>query len=48
MQNEALSAARFDLEQSSALFLDLFERAPFAYLVTTKEAHITFANGWRV
>jgi len=44
VQNEALAAARFDLEESSAIFRDLFERAPFAYLVTTTTAHITFAN----
>jgi len=44
VQNEALTAARFDLEKSSAIFLALFERAPFAYLVTTTAAQITFAN----
>jgi len=44
VQNEALFAARVGLEESSAVFRDLFERAPFAYLVTTTEAHITFAN----
>ena len=44
VQNEALASARFDLEESSAIFRDLFERAPFAYVVTTTTAHITFAN----
>src|SRR5687768_7620314 len=34
-QNEALFAARIDLEASSAQFRDLFELAPSAYFVTT-------------
>ena len=44
VQNEALVAARFELEESSAVFRDLFERAPFANLVTTTAGHIAFAN----
>src|SRR5215207_7283872 len=34
VQNEALFTARLELEGSSALFRDLFEFAPCAYVVT--------------
>ena len=44
VQNEALFAARIELEDSSALFRDLFELAPTAYLVTTSDTRIIYAN----
>ena len=44
VQNEALFAARYDLEGTSSLFRELFELAPTAYLVTNADAHITYAN----
>ena len=44
VQNEALFAARIELEDASALFRDLFELAPTAYLVTTNETRIVYAN----
>jgi len=44
VQNEALFAARYDLEGTSALFRELFELAPTAYLVTNAEARIAYAN----
>lgn len=44
VQNEALLAARVDLEGTSLLFRDLFELAPSAYLVTTPDTRILYAN----
>ena len=44
VQNEALFAARIELESTSAFFLDLFERAPSAYLVTSPDTRIRYAN----
>jgi PAS domain-containing protein len=44
IQNEALFSARAELEESSALFRDLFELAPSAYLVTTIDTCIAYAN----
>jgi len=44
VQNEALFAARTELEGSSALFHHLFELAPTAYLVTTDDTRIIYAN----
>ena len=43
-QNEALFAARVELEGASALFRDLFELAPTPYVVTTTETGIVYAN----
>jgi len=43
-QNEALFAARIELESTSALFRDLFEQAPVAYVVTTPDTRIIYAN----
>ena len=45
VQNEALFAARTELEGTSAVFRDLFEFAPVAYLVTDFDARILYANG---
>jgi PAS domain-containing protein len=44
VQNEALFAARIELESVSAFFLDLFERAPSAYVVTSPDTRIRYAN----
>ena len=44
VQNEALFAARTELEDASALFRDLFELAPTPYVVTTTETRIIYAN----
>ena len=44
VQNEALFAARFELEGKSALFHDLFELAPTAYIVTDATTRILYAN----
>jgi PAS domain-containing protein len=44
VQNEALFAARTELEGTSAVFRDLFEFAPVAYLVTNFDARIMYAN----
>ena len=44
VQNEALFAARYDLEGTSSLFRDLFELAPTAYVVTNGDGHIEYAN----
>jgi PAS domain-containing protein len=44
LQTEALFAARVDLDDTSAFYHALFEFAPCAYLVTTREASITYAN----
>jgi PAS domain-containing protein len=44
VQNEALLAARVDLEGTSLLFHDLFELAPSAYVVTTAETRILYVN----
>jgi PAS domain S-box-containing protein len=43
-QNEALFAARVELEGASALFRDLFELAPTSYIVTNSETCIVYAN----
>ena len=44
VQNEALFAARVELESASALFRDLFELAPTPYLVTNAATHVSYAN----
>jgi PAS domain S-box-containing protein len=44
VQNEALFTARLELEGSSALFRDLFEFAPCAYIVTDTDTTILYAN----
>jgi PAS domain-containing protein len=44
VQNEALFAARVELEGTSALFRELFELAPTPYLVTDIETRIAYAN----
>ena len=44
VQNEALLAARTELEGTCLLFHDLFELAPSAYVVTTTDTRILFAN----
>ena len=44
VQNEALFAARTELEGTSAVFRDLFEFAPVAYLVTDVDTRIIYAN----
>ena len=44
VQNEALFSARFELEETSALFRELFELAPTAYVVTDMEARVVYAN----
>jgi PAS domain-containing protein len=43
-QNEALFAARTELEGTAALFRDLFEFAPTPYVVTTADTRILYAN----
>src|SRR5689334_20139009 len=44
VQNEALFAARVELEGASAMFRDLFELAPSAYVVTREDTQIMYAN----
>lgn len=44
MQNEALFAARFELEQEQQVFRDLFDLAPTASLVTTETGRILRLN----
>lgn len=44
VQNEALFNARCEMEESTTIFRDLFERAPFPYVVTTTATQITYAN----
>jgi PAS domain-containing protein len=44
VQNEALFSARLELEGSSAVFRDLFEFAPCAYVVTDSDTGIIYAN----
>ena len=44
VQNEALFDARMELDSTSALFRDLFELAPVAYLVTTADTRVLYAN----
>lgn len=44
IQNEALFSARLELEGVSAMFRALFELAPCAYLVTTTDTKILYAN----
>ena len=44
VQNEALFAARVELDAASALFRDLFELAPTPYVATDADTHIIFAN----
>jgi PAS domain S-box-containing protein len=44
VQNEALFSARLELEGSSAVFRDLFECAPCAYVVTDLDTGIIYAN----
>ena len=44
VQNEALFAARFELEDISALYQQLFELSPCAGLVTTTDTCIMYAN----
>jgi len=43
-QNEALFSARLELEGSAAVFRDLFELAPCAYVVTDADTAIIYAN----
>jgi PAS domain S-box-containing protein len=43
-QNEALFEARLELEGTSAMFRDLFELAPSAYVVTAPDTRIMYAN----
>ena len=44
VQNEALFSARLELEGASAVYRDLFELAPCAYLVTDSDTGIIYAN----
>jgi PAS domain-containing protein len=44
VQNEALFAARVELEDTSTLFHTLFELAPTPYLVTDPDTRILYAN----
>jgi PAS domain-containing protein len=44
VQNEALFAARVEMEGTSTLFHDLFEMAPTPYLVTDVDTRIVYAN----
>ncbi|HUQ83426.1 MAG TPA: PAS domain-containing protein [Gemmatimonadaceae bacterium] len=44
VQNEALFAARIELEASSAFFRDLFELAPTPYVATNADTRIIYAN----
>jgi len=44
VQNEALLAARVELEGTSLMFRDLFELAPSAYVVTAPDTRILYAN----
>jgi PAS domain-containing protein len=44
VQNEALFSAKLELEGSSAVFRDLFEFAPCAYVVTDADTAILYAN----
>ena len=44
VQNEALFSARVELEGTSALFRELFDLAPIAYVVTDTETRIAYAN----
>lgn len=44
MQNDALFAARTQLEGVHALFRDFFELAPAAYVVTSTDTRILYAN----
>jgi len=44
VQNEALFSARLELEGSAAVFRDLFESAPCAYVVTDSDTCILYAN----
>ena len=44
VQNEALIAARVELEGMSLFFRDLFELAPTAYIVTAPDTRIVYAN----
>jgi PAS domain-containing protein len=44
VQNEALFSAKLELEGSSAVFRDLFEFAPCAYVVTDPDTAIIYAN----
>ena len=44
VQNDALFAARTELEGTAALFRDLFEFAPAPYVVTTADTRILYAN----
>ncbi len=43
-QNDALFAARTELEGAHAQFCDFFELAPAAYIVTTPDTRILYAN----
>jgi PAS domain S-box-containing protein len=44
LQNDALFAARVELEGAYALFRDFFELAPAAYVVTNPATRILYAN----
>ena len=44
MQNDALFAARTEVEDAYARFRDFFEFAPAAYVVTTPDTRVRYAN----
>lgn len=44
VQNEALFAARTELEEEQQVFLDLFDLAPVAYFVTTADGRLLRLN----
>jgi len=44
VQNDALFAAKVELEGSAALFRELFELAPTPYVVTNRDTVILYAN----
>ena len=44
VQSEALFNARVEIESGAALFRELFELAPCAYIVTTPDTRIMYAN----
>ena len=44
LQNDALFAARTEIEEAYVQFRDFFEFAPAAYVVTTPETRVLYAN----
>jgi len=44
VQNESLFAASIEIEGMAAVFRDLFELAPVAYVVTNLESRVIYAN----